>query len=62
MNASEVLNINAITEIKNVTNNDTIGLYAERYIEFNMDCRYTLIERVLESPNYYKDLGYILYV
>ncbi|CAD8185862.1 unnamed protein product [Paramecium octaurelia] len=62
MNASEVLTLNAITNANNITINDTIGLYAERYIEFNMDCRYTLIERVLESPGYYKDLGYILYI
>ncbi|CAD8120525.1 unnamed protein product [Paramecium sonneborni] len=62
MKALEVLNLNSISEMKNITVNDTIGLYAERYIEFHMDCRYTLIERVLESPEYYKSLGYILYI
>ncbi|CAD8119181.1 unnamed protein product [Paramecium sonneborni] len=60
--ALDILNLNSITDPKNITINDTIGLYAERYIEFHMDCRYTLIERVLESPKYYKKLGYILYI
>jgi hypothetical protein len=62
MNASDFssINPNNLTVFSN--SNGTVGLFAERYIEFDIKCRYTLIERIIESPNYYTNLADILYI
>lgn len=46
----------------NFSKNASISLYAERYVEFHLECRYDLIERVSESSNFYKSLSYVLYI
>lgn len=62
MNASDFSSINPNNLTLFSKNNGTVGLFAERYIEFDIKCRYTLIERIIESPNYYTHLADILYI
>lgn len=60
-NATEFFTLNNIFSSQ-LKVNDTVGLYAQKYVKFNIECRATLIERIYEGINYYERIGYILYI
>lgn len=46
----------------NLSTADTVGLYAQRYIKFDIKCRDTMLERISEGVAYYEHIIEILYV